>query len=183
MLRLSVNICFHAIFLHKHVKTINATHLWDLRVHLSFPLLCSVVRSGQEWCQGKKWHTTWHDSPKSDYCSTSLCADASFLRVMNIKPLKLMELQVLALSLGRLIAENNKYIIIIHSLGRYLKYEPQIWVWSSLYHSYWCIICIHWNHTWLVYASRKRLGCTAEQGPVLACWIGILGSTSSGSVS
>ena len=82
MLKLSINICFHAILLHKLLKTINLAHLRDLCVHLSSLLLCSVVKAGQEW------HTTWHDSPKSDCCASSLCVDASFLTVMNIKPLE-----------------------------------------------------------------------------------------------
>lgn len=184
MLRLSVSICFHAILLHKHLKTISVAHFGDLNVHLSFLLSCSVVKTGQEWWQRKKWHTTWHDSAKSDYCSNSLFVWMHlFSQSRILKPLKSMELWVLALLLGRLIAQNNKYIIIIPPLGQYLKYEPQIWIWSSLYYSYRWIIFIQWNHTRFVSASRKRLGWTAEQRPVLACWIGILGSSSSGSVS
>lgn len=174
MLRLSVSICFHVILLHKHLKTINVAHLWDLNVHLSFPLLCSVVKTGQEWRQRKKRHTTWHDSAKSDYCSNSFFVWMHlFSQSWILNLLKSMELWVLALLLGRLIAQNNKYIIIIHSLGQYLKYEPQIWIWSSLYYSYRWIIFIQWNHTRLVSAGRKRLGRTAEQRPVLACWISL----------
>ena len=184
MLRLSINIYFHAILLHKHLETLSVAHLRDLSVYLSFLLLCSVVKSGQEWWQRKKWHTMWHDSPKSHYCSSSLFVWMHlFSQSWILNPLKLMELWVLALLLGRLIAQNTKYLIIIHSLGQYLKHEPQIWVWSSLCYSYWWIIFIQWNHTSLVYASRKRLGWPAEEWPVLACWIGILGSTDSGSVS
>lgn len=43
-----MNICFHSVLLHKHLKIISVAYHKDQHVHLSFPLLCSVVNSGQE---------------------------------------------------------------------------------------------------------------------------------------